>query len=178
MAEGDATSIEGRRAYLQWSCDRLFAALESENAARANTRSQAHVCFLLIPALLILVVARVVPGGYETFTAASRVAMFGAAIVALVYWYRVMVTRSVPGVQLSVFTRDEEPEHADSEHEYDYRLLRARNNLLETVRAAQASGDKLARWRRTSLRATVITVIAAAAPFSLDPLKVLLETIK
>jgi hypothetical protein len=171
-------TIVGRRAYLQWSCDRLSAALEGENVGRANTRNQAHVCFLLIPALLVLVVSKDVPGGYVTFTAASRVVMFGAAVVALVYWYRVMVTRPVPGVQVTVFTRDDEPEHAATKHDYEHRLDRARNNLLDTVRAAQASGDELGRWRRNSLRATVATVVAAAAPYSLEPINLLLESIK
>lgn len=171
-------TVEGRRAYLQWSCDRLSAALESENVARATTRNQAHVCFLLIPALLVLVVSKDVPGGYVTFTAASRVVMFGAAVVALVYWYHVMVTRPVPGVQLTVFTRDDEPEHVATKHDYEHRLDRARNNLLDTVRAAQASGDELGRWRRNSLRATVATVVAAVAPYSLEPVNRLLESIK
>ncbi len=171
-------TTEGRRAYLQWSCDRLSAALESENVGRANTRSQAHVCFLLIPTLLVLVVSKDVPGGYATFTAASRVVMFGAAVVAFAYWYRVIVTRPVPGVQLTVFTRDDEPEHTATKQDYEHRLDRARNNLLDTVRAAQASGDELGRWRRTSLRATVVTVVAAAAPYSLEPVNILLESIK
>lgn len=176
--ETGRSPLEGRRAYLQWSCDRLFAALESENVARANTRNQAHVSFLLIPALLVIVVSRDIPDGDVTFTAASRVGMFGAAVVALVYWYRVMVTRPVPGVQLTVFTRDDESEHAATKNDYEHRLDRARNNLVDTVRAAQASGNELGRWRRNSLRATVATVVAAAAPYSLEPINLLLESIK
>jgi len=171
-------SDSGRRAYLQWSCDKLFAALEAENAARANARNHAHACFLLIPALLVLVVSRDVPGGYREFTAAAHVIMFVAAAVALVFWYRVMVTRAVPGVQLSGFTRDEEPEHIAREHDYSYRLLRARNNLLDTVREAQQSGNALGIWRRHSLQATIATVIAAVAPYALEPVRLLLETMK
>jgi hypothetical protein len=170
--------VEGERAYLQWSCDKLLAALESENAGRVHARSQAHVCFLLIPALLVLAVARDVPGGHVGFTSVSHVGMFVAAAVALVYWYRVMVTRPVPGVQLMIFTRDEEPEHAANEHDYAYRLLRARNNLLDTVRSAQAGGDALGRWRRACLRATVAAVTAAAAPYALEPVRVLLEMMR
>ncbi|HMI85621.1 MAG TPA: hypothetical protein VK550_16100 [Polyangiaceae bacterium] len=145
---------------------------------RANTRTQAHVCFLLIPALLVLVAGRAVPGGYVVLTAVAHVAMFTAAGVALGFWYRVMVTRPVPGVQLAIFTMDEKVEHEANKHDYAYRFLRARNNLLETVEKAHSQGDTLNRWRKRSLQATVVTVATAAFPLTLEPMRLLLEAVK
>jgi hypothetical protein len=142
-------TIEGRRAYLQWSCDRLASALEGRGSREHPEPS---------PRLLPSHPSAPSPGRHQ---GRSRRLRHVHGRVARLDVHRcdrrtrLLVSghgdASCSGVQLAIFTRDDEPEHAATKDNFEYRFERARNNLLDTVRAAQESGDELGRWRRISL---------------------------
>lgn len=157
-----------RRDYLKWSCDRLSATLESENAARANLRTQSHAGFLLVPPVLAYSLTRIAVANTPWVLVVKAQCDFVvvlASICALVGWYQVMKVTKVPGLNVAVFVADE----GTAAHEdYEHRYVRARHCLTIAVDAAQQGGNTIGIWRKWSLRATLIAVIAAAAPIIVE----------
>ena len=165
--EVEEPSSGDRSAYLTWSCSTLASALESEHSRVDSIRRSAHGAFLVVPVLIGLALRAEPWEGDELLMQRLRLALLGCGALALFCWFMVMFVRMHPRVSVRVFLDDE---GTTGEHDYDARLVRARDYLAEAVKNAQTVGSKLATWRTVSLCVTVATIIVAGVPFLLEVL--------
>jgi hypothetical protein len=166
-ASGSGASPE-RVEYLKWSCEHLAAAFEHETTRTDRIRDQATAAFLALPVFVGLAAGSEAWKADNLGVSVCRVLALICAAVALGAWYMVVRVDVHPRISVALFTADDGKER---EEDFEFRVLRVRDYLVEAVADGQARGSALASRRRWALLATCVTILFAGLPLLLKTLR-------
>ena len=143
-----------RQEYLQWVCDRLFELVKEETGRRVRITGQCAVTFLLVPASVGFVAgmaknARTTPALADLWTLTLL-----SGVLAFLLFLSTLWVRGIASVDTVTFV---DCDYTNRHDDFEFRLTRVRNHLMEVVRTTREQSSQLASRRKPLIAMVVIT---------------------